>query len=155
MCAKVIHSLVHPFTHTRVRLAADRDHLFSWVSEQLFVVHPSAIAVFTPAQKIRTKGGSELVFDSIEPNKTGANTPLMYNPFFFLDTAIRQYVLYYRDSMMIIKPESVKITKIPFTKYLRNWFKCRFLYTTGSKGIYALSISNIVGTQTYFMQLFW
>ncbi len=53
---KVIHSLVHPFNRTRVRLEADRDHFFSWVSVRLFDPHPSVIAVFTPAQKIRTKG---------------------------------------------------------------------------------------------------
>ncbi len=69
---KVIHSLVHPFSRTRVCLEADRDHLFSWV--QVFGQHPNAIAVFTPALKIRTKGGNELEFDSIKPNKTGVNT---------------------------------------------------------------------------------
>ncbi len=68
---KVIQSLVYPFNHTRVRLEADWDHLFSWVSVRLF----SVTAVFTPAQKIRTKGVNELEFDSIEPNKTGVNTP--------------------------------------------------------------------------------
>ncbi len=45
---KVIHSLVHPFNHTRVRLEADLDPLFSWVSVRLFGAHPSAITVFTP-----------------------------------------------------------------------------------------------------------
>ncbi len=60
---KVIHSLVHPFNCT--------------VSVRLFGPHPSAIAVFTPAQKIHTKGGNELEIDSIEPNKTGVNTPIM------------------------------------------------------------------------------
>ncbi len=60
---------------TRVRLEVDRDHLFSWVSVWLFGPHSSAIAVFTPAQKIRTKGGNKLEFDSIETNKTGVNTP--------------------------------------------------------------------------------
>ncbi len=49
-----------------------RPHLYNWDS----VSHPSAIVVFTPAQKIRTKGGSELEFDSIEPNKTGVNAPI-------------------------------------------------------------------------------
>ncbi len=68
---KVIHSLVHPFSRTRVCLEADRDHLFSWV--QVFGQHPNAIAVFTPALKIRTKGGNELEFDSIKLNKTGVN----------------------------------------------------------------------------------
>ncbi len=72
---KVIHSLVHPFNRTRVRLEPDWDHLFSWVSVRLFGPHQSAIAVFAPAQKIRTKGGNELEFDSVEPNKTGVNTP--------------------------------------------------------------------------------
>ncbi len=62
---KVIHSLVHPFNRTRVRLEADRDHLFSWDSVRLFGAHPSATAVFTPAQKIRTKRGNKLEFDSI------------------------------------------------------------------------------------------
>ncbi len=66
---KVIHSLVHPFNRLRVRLEAD--------SVRLFGVHPIAIAVFTPAQNIRTKGGNEPEFDSIEPNKTGVNTPLL------------------------------------------------------------------------------
>ncbi len=61
---KVIHSLVHPFNCTRVRLEPDRDHLFSWVSVRLFGPHQSAIAVFAPAQKIRTKGGNELEFKS-------------------------------------------------------------------------------------------
>ncbi len=28
-----------------------------------------ALGVFTPVQKIRTKGGNELEFDSVEPNK--------------------------------------------------------------------------------------
>ncbi len=60
-----IHSLVHPFNRTRVRLEADRDHLFSWVSVQLFGPHQSMIAVFTPVQNIRTKRGHELAFDSI------------------------------------------------------------------------------------------
>ncbi len=69
---KVIHSLVHPFSRIRVCLEADRDHLFSWV--QVFGQHPNAIAVFTPALKIRTKGGNGLEFDSIKPNKTGVNT---------------------------------------------------------------------------------
>ncbi len=73
---EVIHSLVHPINCTRVRLEADRDHLFSWVLVRLFDPHPSAIAVFTPAQKIHTKGENELEFDLIEPNKTGVNTPL-------------------------------------------------------------------------------
>ncbi len=72
---KVIHSLVHPFNRTRVCLEADLDHLFNWVSVQLFGPHMSVIAVFTPAQKILTKGRNELEFDSIEPNKTGVNTP--------------------------------------------------------------------------------
>ncbi len=70
---KVIHSLVHPFSCTRVGLDADRVHLFSSVSVRC--LDPSAIAVFTPAQKIHTKG-NKLEFDSIEPNKTGVNTPL-------------------------------------------------------------------------------
>ncbi len=74
---KVIHSLVYPFNRTRVSLEADRDHLFSWVSVQLFGPHSSTIAVFIPAQKIRIKRGNELDFDSIEPNKTGVNTPLV------------------------------------------------------------------------------
>ncbi len=60
----VIHSFVHPFNRTRVHLDADRDHLFSRVSVQLFGAHPSAIAVFTPAQKIRTKWGNEFEFNS-------------------------------------------------------------------------------------------
>ncbi len=34
--------------------------------------------VQAPAQKIRTKGGNELEFDSIEPNKTGVSTPLIF-----------------------------------------------------------------------------
>ncbi len=37
----------------------------------------SAIAVFTPAQKIRTKGVNELEFDSIKPIKIGVDTPLV------------------------------------------------------------------------------
>ncbi len=74
---KVIHSLVHPFNRTRACLESDRDHLFSWVSVRLFGAHPSVIAVFTPAQKIHTKGTpNEHEFDSIEPNETGVNTPL-------------------------------------------------------------------------------
>ncbi len=47
-----------------------------------FGAHQSAIGVFTPAQKIRTKGGNkpefvliEPEFVLIEPNKTGVNTP--------------------------------------------------------------------------------
>ncbi len=72
---KLIHSLVHPFNRTKVRLEADWDHLFSWVSERLFGLHPSAIGLFTPAQKVHTKGGNKLEFDSTEPNKTGVNTP--------------------------------------------------------------------------------
>ncbi len=59
---------------SRSGLEADRDHLFSWVSVRLFGSHPSEIAVFTPAQMIRTKRGNELEFDSVEPNKTGVNT---------------------------------------------------------------------------------
>ncbi len=55
---EVIHSLVHPFNHTRVSLEAERDHLFSWVLVRLFGPYPSVIAVFTPAQKICTKGGN-------------------------------------------------------------------------------------------------
>ncbi len=55
-------------------MEVDRDNQFSWVSVWLFGAHPIVIAVFTPAQKI--KGGNELEFDSIEPNKTGVNTPL-------------------------------------------------------------------------------
>ncbi len=72
---KVIQSLVYSFNRTRVRLEADWDHLFSWVSVRLFGSHPSVTAVFTPAQKIHTKGVNQLEFDSIEPNKTGVNTP--------------------------------------------------------------------------------
>ncbi len=60
-CANVIRSLGQLFNRTRVRLKA----------------HPSAITVFTPAQKIHTKGANELDFDSIKPNKTGVNSPLM------------------------------------------------------------------------------
>ncbi len=63
---------------TRVRLEPNRDHLFSWVSVRLFGAHQSAIAVFTPAQKIRTKGGNKPEFVLIEPNKTGVNTPLVW-----------------------------------------------------------------------------
>ncbi len=48
---KVIHSLVHPFNRLRVHLEAD--------SVRLFGVHPIAIAVFTPAQNIHTKGGKQ------------------------------------------------------------------------------------------------
>ena len=36
-----------------------------------FGLHLSVIAAFTPAQTSCTKGGNALVFDSIEPNKTG------------------------------------------------------------------------------------
>ncbi len=43
-CTKVIHSLVHPFNRTRVRLEVDRDHLFSCVSVRLFGAHLSEIA---------------------------------------------------------------------------------------------------------------
>ncbi len=57
---KVLHSLVYSFNHTRTNLEADRDHLFSWVSVQLFGPHLTAIAVFTPAQKIRTNGEANL-----------------------------------------------------------------------------------------------
>ncbi len=46
------------------------------VSVRLFGVHPNAIAVFTPAQKIHTKGGNEPEFVLIKLNKTGVNTPL-------------------------------------------------------------------------------
>ncbi len=55
-CAKVIHSLVHPFNRTRVHLDPDREQLFSLVPVRLFGSHPSAI--HTPAQKIHTKGGN-------------------------------------------------------------------------------------------------
>ncbi len=43
----VIHSLVYPFNRTRERTETTSSAF----------AHPSAIAVFTPAQKIRTKGG--------------------------------------------------------------------------------------------------
>ncbi len=72
---KVTHTLVHPFNRTRVSLEVDRDHLFSWVWVWLFGLHRSTIAVFKPAQKIRTKRENELEFDSIGPNKSGVNTP--------------------------------------------------------------------------------
>ncbi len=48
----IVNSLVHPFKRTIISL-----EFFSWVSVQLFGAHPSAIAVFTPAQKIRSKRG--------------------------------------------------------------------------------------------------
>ncbi len=57
-------SSIHWFIHSTVL-----------VSVRLFGPHPSG--VFTPAQKIHTKGGNQLEFDSIEPNKTGVNTPIM------------------------------------------------------------------------------
>ncbi len=44
-CAKVFHSLGHPFNHTRVHLEVDRDHLFSWVLVRLFGAHQSAIGL--------------------------------------------------------------------------------------------------------------
>ncbi len=53
----------------------DWDLLFSWVSVRLFGQQLSATAIFTPAQNICSKA-SKLEFDSIEPNKTGVNTPL-------------------------------------------------------------------------------
>ncbi len=59
----VIHSLVHLFNPTRVRLEADQDHLFGPVC-----------AEFTPALNTRTERRNELEFDSIESNKTGVNT---------------------------------------------------------------------------------
>ncbi len=43
-CTKVIHSLVHPFNRTRVRLVADQNHLFSCALVRLFGAHLSAIA---------------------------------------------------------------------------------------------------------------
>ncbi len=72
----------HVFLRSSIQpyqLEADRDHLFGWVLVRLFGLHLSAIAVFTPAQKIHIKGGNELEFDSIEPNKTGVNTAIQVN----------------------------------------------------------------------------
>jgi len=46
------------------------------IQVRLFGTHPNGIAVFTPAQKICTKGENKLVFDSIKPNKTGFNSRL-------------------------------------------------------------------------------
>ncbi len=59
----IIHSLVHLFNPTRVRLEADQDHLFGPVC-----------AEFTPTLNTRTERRNELEFDSIESNKTGVNT---------------------------------------------------------------------------------
>ncbi len=73
---RVLRSSIHWFIHSTVPefiLDPDREQLFSWVPVRLFGPHPSAI--HTPAQKIHTKGGNELEFDSIEPYKTGVNTP--------------------------------------------------------------------------------
>ncbi len=58
---------------------------------RLFSAHLSPIAVFTPAQKVRTKGGNELEFDSIEPNKTGVNTPLNKKFSFTLNSQKRKF----------------------------------------------------------------
>ncbi len=66
-----IHTLNGPYQSS----FGTEPELFSWVSVRLFGAHQSAIAVFTPAQKIRTKGGNEPEFVLIEPNKTGVNTP--------------------------------------------------------------------------------
>ncbi len=88
---KVIHSLVHPLHQTRVCLEPDRDRLFSWVSVRLFGPHPSAIAVFTPAQKIRTKGGNELELNSIKLNKTGVNTPWVCSASFMQQATVLLY----------------------------------------------------------------
>ncbi len=57
----VLRSSIHWFIHSTVL--------------SLFGTGP--IAVFTPAQTIRTKGVNELEFDSIKPIKTGVNTPLV------------------------------------------------------------------------------
>ncbi len=79
---KVTHTLVHPFNRTRVSNCTPvrtkqpyRDPAEEVVSVWLFGPHRSTIAVFKPAQKIRSKGENELEFDSIGPNKTGVNTP--------------------------------------------------------------------------------
>ncbi len=63
---------VHTFNESYQRVGTGpRPPLqLGWVSVQLFGSHPNAIAVFTSAQKIRTKEGNEPEFDSTELNKT-------------------------------------------------------------------------------------
>ncbi len=68
MCAKVIHSLVHPFNRTRVCLEADWDHLFSWVSVRLFGPHLRAIAVSHLPKISAPRGKTNL--SSIQLNQT-------------------------------------------------------------------------------------
>ncbi len=83
------------FTHVQAAIGSDRgsySHLkrtvpkFVWKQTEttssagswlvrLFGPHPSVIAVFTPAQTICTKRGNKLDLNSIEPKKTGVNTP--------------------------------------------------------------------------------
>ncbi len=54
----VLRSSIHWFIHSPEMLEAARDHLSSWVSVRMFGPHLST--VFSPAQKICTKGGNEL-----------------------------------------------------------------------------------------------
>ncbi len=58
-----IHTLNKPyqFVWKRIKTTSSAE---SW-SCKVFGPHQSAIAVFTPAQKIHIKGGNELEFDSI------------------------------------------------------------------------------------------
>ncbi len=70
---RVLRSSIHWFIHSTVlEFVWNRTETTSSAGSQvwLFGPHLSAIAVFTPAQKIHTKGGNEFEFDSIEPNKT-------------------------------------------------------------------------------------
>ncbi len=46
-----------------VHLEADRDHLFSWILLWLYGLNLSTIAIFTPAQKICSKGETNLKTD--------------------------------------------------------------------------------------------
>ncbi len=84
-------------------LEADQDHLFSWVSVRLYGVHQSTIAVFTPAQKIRTKGGNKPELVLIEPNKTGVNTPLVKSWLLISDFSCYLWHLW---SMLTVKSEN-------------------------------------------------
>ncbi len=69
----------------------------------LFGVHQSTIAVFTPAQKIRTKGGNEPELVLIKPNKTGVNTPLVKSWLLISDFSCYLWHLW---SMLTVKSEN-------------------------------------------------
>ncbi len=75
-CAKVIHSLGHPFNCTRVHLESGPGPPLQLGLGTVDWSAPECDCCIHTCPKVPHQRGNELEFDSIEPNKTGVNTPL-------------------------------------------------------------------------------